>query len=155
MRQVPEIDTDGIDAVIFDLDGVITRTASVHEASWERLFNEYLRERSDRTGERFERFGSADYLEYVDGKPRYDGVHSFLQSRGIEVPWGGPEDSPDAETVCGLGNRKNDYFLDRLRVAAPRGGHGTHLRESQCERCPGSSRPLRAIHRGRGRCAGR
>jgi alpha,alpha-trehalase len=112
---VPEIDTDGIDAVIFDLDGVITRTASVHEASWERLFNEYLQERSDRTGEPFERFGSADYLEYVDGKPRYDGVRSFLESRGIDLPWGGPEDSPDTETVCGLGNRKNDYFLDRLR----------------------------------------
>lgn len=113
---MPEIDTDRIDAVVFDLDGVITRTASVHQAAWERLFNEYLQERSDRTGEPFERFGSADYLEFVDGKPRYDGVRSFLESRGIDLPWGGPDDSPVVETVCGLGNRKNDYFLDHLSM---------------------------------------
>lgn len=99
------------DAVIFDLDGVITKTADVHERAWAELFNSYLRERADHGGDPFEPFTSADYGRYVDGKPRYDGVHSFLQWRGIDLPWGDPSDPPDAETVCGLGNRKNVEFL--------------------------------------------
>ena len=112
---MPNIDTEQIDAVVFDLDGVITKTASVHEAAWERLFNEYLQEGADRSGQPFEPFSSADYLEFVDGKPRYDGVQAFLESRDVHIPWGDPEDPPGTETICGLGNRKNNYFLDRLQ----------------------------------------
>ncbi|MDJ0791613.1 MAG: trehalose-phosphatase [Acidimicrobiia bacterium] len=108
------IDASNIDAVIFDTDGVITRTEVVHGSAWEQLFNEYLEERAEQTGEPFEPFTHADYLAYVDGKPRYDGVASFLHSRGIDLDRGTPDDPPDAETVCGLGNRKNDLFLVRL-----------------------------------------
>jgi trehalose 6-phosphate phosphatase len=116
VSQRPEIDVQVIDGVIFDLDGVITKTASVHEASWAKLFNDYLRERAERAGEPFRAFESTDYLEFVDGKPRYDGVASFLESRGIELPWGTPDDPPEAETVCGLGNRKNLVFLQHLET---------------------------------------
>lgn len=108
------IDAAAIDAVIFDLDGVITRTADVHRASWEGMFNEYLRDRASRTGESHRPFQDSDYLEYIDGKPRYDGVQSFLASRNVDLPWGSPEDPPEAETICGLGNRKNGYFLAHL-----------------------------------------
>jgi len=114
VADVCEIDSDSIDAVIFDLDGVITKTAAVHREAWTRLFNEYLQSRSETTGEEFRPFEATAYLEFVDGKPRYDGVASFLESRGIEVPWGTDDDSSDAETVCGLGNRKNGYFLETL-----------------------------------------
>ncbi len=112
----PQLPLDDLDAVIFDLDGVITKTASVHAAAWERLFNEYLEERADRTGESFQPFEHRDYLAYVDGKPRYDGVAAFLRSRNIALPWGDPSDPPEAGTVCGLGNRKNGYFLHHLRT---------------------------------------
>lgn len=108
------IDVSDTDAVIFDLDGVITKTEVVHNGAWEQLFNEYLEERAARTGGPFEAFAPSDYLAYVDGKPRYDGVASFLESRGIELDWGSPGDAPEAETVCGLGNRKNGYFLRRV-----------------------------------------
>jgi trehalose 6-phosphate phosphatase len=105
-----------VDAVVFDMDGVITDTASVHAAAWKRLFDRYLQDRVERTGERFEPFDAdEDYRRYIDGKPRYDGVRSFLASRGIELPEGDPDDPPDRETVCGLGNRKNDFFLEHLR----------------------------------------
>jgi len=97
--------------VIFDLDGVITDTASVHGTAWAVLFNDYL---AARFGDGFEPFAGDDYLAYVDGKPRYDGVQSFLESRGIDLPWGSSDDSPDAETVCGLGNRKNALFRSVL-----------------------------------------
>lgn len=101
--------------MIFDLDGVLTDTASVHAAAWKRLFDEYLEERSRRSGEPFVPFDAdADYRRYVDGKPRYDGVRSFLESRGIALPEGDPKDAPDRETVCGLGNRKNALFLEHL-----------------------------------------
>lgn len=100
-----------VDAVIFDMDGVVTRTASLHEAAWTKLFNAYFEERGRRTGEHFAPFTEADYLHYVDGKPRYDGVRDTLTSRGIELPWGDPDDPPEAETVCGLGNRKNAHFV--------------------------------------------
>ena len=103
------------DAVIFDLDGVITRTATVHSHAWKKMFDGYLRERSEKTGEPFREFTQEDYLAYVDGKPRYDGVQSFLQSRGIDLPFGTPEDAPDKETVCGLGNKKNEAFNEVLR----------------------------------------
>src|SRR5919109_3136528 len=102
----------GIRACLFDLDGVLTQTARVHAAAWKEMFDDYLRERAERTGEPFVPFDSnADYAAYVDGKPRYDGVRSFLESRGIELPQGTPDDPPGAETVAGLGNRKNDLVL--------------------------------------------
>jgi len=99
------------DAVIFDLDGVITKTALVHAASWKRMFDEYMKGREERFAEPFKEFTHAgDYLPYVDGKPRYKGVQSFLESRGIDIPFGDPSDEPDMETVCGLGNKKNIMF---------------------------------------------
>jgi beta-phosphoglucomutase family hydrolase len=105
-----------VDAVVFDMDGVVTDTASVHTAAWKQLFDDYLRERSGRTGDQFTPFDAdGDYRLYVDGRPRYDGVRSFLASRGITLGEGDPSDPPDRETVCGLGNRKNSHFLDRLR----------------------------------------
>jgi beta-phosphoglucomutase family hydrolase len=103
---------DPIGACLFDLDGFLTRTAEVHAAAWKEMFDGFLRERAAKTGTRFEPFDAAgDYDEYVDGKPRYDGVRSFLQSRGIELLEGAPGDPPNAETVHGLGNRKNDLVL--------------------------------------------
>ena len=106
---------DGVRGCLFDLDGVLTQTAKVHAAAWKRMFDEYLRERARRTGEPFVPFDErADYDEHVDGKPRYDGVRSFLQSRGIELPDGSPEDPPSAETVDGLGNRKNELVLELI-----------------------------------------
>lgn len=99
------------DAVIFDLDGVITKTALVHASSWKRMFDEYMKSREERFGEAFREFTHAgDYLPFVDGKPRYKGVASFLESRGIDIPFGDPSDTPDKETVCGLGNKKNIMF---------------------------------------------
>ncbi len=99
------------DAVIFDLDGVITKTALVHAAAWKDMFDEFLKKWSDSHGKPFVEFTHTnDYLPYVDGKPRYKGVESFLLSRGIELPFGSPDDSPEMETVCGLGNKKNDAF---------------------------------------------
>jgi beta-phosphoglucomutase family hydrolase len=99
---------DGVTACLFDLDGVLTQTAKVHAAAWKQTFDGYLRERAAREGTEFVPFDAvADYDEYVDGKPRYDGVGSFLASRGIELPQGTPDDPPDAETIDGVGNRKN------------------------------------------------
>ena len=103
--------TPKFDAVIFDLDGVITNTALVHAAAWKKMFDEYLKSREERFGEPFREFTHAgDYLPYVDGKPRYKGVASFLESRDIDLPFGDPSDGSDKETVCGLGNRKNIMF---------------------------------------------
>jgi beta-phosphoglucomutase family hydrolase len=111
----PLVRPAGIEAVIFDTDGVLTDTASVHAAAWKELFDAYLAQHSQRTGEPLRGFDvEADYLPYVDGKPRYDGVRDFLRSRDIELPEGDPSDPPEAETVCGLGNRKNQAFLQRL-----------------------------------------
>jgi trehalose 6-phosphate phosphatase len=102
---------EGFDAAVFDLDGVITFTAGIHAAAWKQLFDDYMRSRQKRFGEAFRPFDSdADYCAYVDGKPRYDGVAAFLASRGIHLEQGSATDSPDRETVCGLGNRKNDLF---------------------------------------------
>ena len=102
-------------ACLFDLDGVLTDTASVHKRAWQAMFDSYLRTRAERTGEEFVPFDiGTDYLKYVDGKKREDGVSSFLASRGIELPEGDPGDGPDAETVFGLGNRKNKMFLQTL-----------------------------------------
>lgn len=105
-----------IKAFIFDLDGVVTRTASIHADSWKQMFDAYLNDLGYRTGRAYRPFDIAtDYRRYVDGKPRYDGVASFLESRNIEIPHGSPEDSPGQETVCGLGNRKNELFLAGLQ----------------------------------------
>jgi beta-phosphoglucomutase family hydrolase len=103
---------DGVTACLFDLDGVLTQTAKVHAAAWKSMFDEFLKGWADRHGEQFVPFDEVrDYDEYVDGKPRYDGVRSFLASRGIELPQGTPEDPPSAETIDGLGNRKNELVL--------------------------------------------
>jgi beta-phosphoglucomutase family hydrolase len=103
---------DQIEACLFDLDGVLTQTAKVHAAAWKQMFDEYLKDRAQRAGEDFVPFDAGDdYDEYVDGKPRYDGVRSFLRSRGIELADGAPNDPPSAETVDGLGNRKNELVL--------------------------------------------
>ena len=103
-------------AVIFDLDGVITKTASVHGRAWKAMFDEYLKVRESRDGEPFKEFTHKDdYLPFVDGKPRYEGVKSFLESRGIHIPFGTPQDPPGKETVCGLGNKKNEKFEEVLR----------------------------------------
>ncbi len=102
----------GVSACLFDLDGVLTQTAKVHAAAWKQTFDEYLRERSERSGEPFVPFDEHDdYDAYVDGKPRYDGVRSFLSSRGIELPQGEPSDPPGRETIDGVGNRKNELVL--------------------------------------------
>jgi beta-phosphoglucomutase family hydrolase len=106
---------DDVTACLFDLDGVLTQTAKVHAAAWKEMFDGYLRERAERAGEQFVPFDAGrDYDEYVDGKPRYDGVRSFLRSRGIELPAGAPDDPPGAETVDGLGNRKNVLVLELI-----------------------------------------
>lgn len=102
---------DAVHACLFDLDGVLTDTASVHTRAWKTMFDAYLQERARRTGTAYVPFDAAtDYQKYVDGKKRQDGVRSFLTSRGIELPEGTTADSPDAETVNGLGNRKNALF---------------------------------------------
>lgn len=107
---------EGIEALLFDLDGVLTETAKVHARAWKSMFDAYLRERAERDGGSFVEFDAGgDYAEYVDGKPRYDGVRSFLASRGIELPEGAPDDPPEAVTVCGLGNRKNGLVLALMR----------------------------------------
>jgi beta-phosphoglucomutase family hydrolase len=101
------------DAVLFDLDGVITDTASLHAACWKQMFDEYLQRRATERDEPFRPFDIiTDYRLYVDGKPRFDGVRDFLWSRDIHLPEGTPEDSPQAETVGGLSNRKNDLIND-------------------------------------------
>ncbi len=105
-----------IRACLFDLDGVLTQTAKVHAAAWKAMFDEYLRRRAAATGEEFVEFDlHRDYDEYVDGKPRYEGVRSFLDARGIELPRGSPSDPPDAETIDGLGNRKNELVLELIQ----------------------------------------
>jgi len=106
----------GVTACLFDLDGVLTRTASVHAAAWKRMFDEFLGQWTTRTGQEFVPFDAgADYDNYVDGRPRLEGTRSFLQSRGIDLPEGSPEDPPGTLTVHGLSNRKNDLVLRMLR----------------------------------------
>ena len=115
---VPEykIELNDIDAFIFDMDGVITDTANIHATAWKQLFDEYLKKAAARNNELFQPFDvNSDYLLYVDGKPRYDGVKSFLESRGITLPYGNPEDDINQETVCSLGNKKNHYFHKHLQ----------------------------------------
>ena len=106
---------DGVKACLFDLDGVLTDTAAVHNRAWKQTFDEFLRRRSQATGEPFVEFDpGADYNDHVDGKKREDGVRAFLASRGVVLPEGTPEDRPDADTVWGVGNRKNELLLATL-----------------------------------------
>jgi beta-phosphoglucomutase family hydrolase len=112
----PKLDLpDQVTALLFDLDGVLTKTAVVHDKAWKQTFDEFLKRRAEDEGEDFKPFDSgSDYNGYVDGKPRYDGVRDFLGSRGIEIPEGEPDDAPDEDTVCGLGNRKNALVLELI-----------------------------------------
>jgi alpha,alpha-trehalase len=128
------ISPDDFDAVLFDLDGVVTKTAKVHAAAWKELFDTFLKRRAEGDGGNLRPFSGEDYQRYVDGKPRYDGVASFLASRGIDLPRGAPEDPPDAVTVCGLGNHKNQLFLKRLH-------------EDGVEAYPGAVELLHALRR--------
>ncbi|MYR45691.1 beta-phosphoglucomutase family hydrolase [Streptomyces sp. SID5910] len=113
---------DDIQACLFDLDGVVTKTAVVHAAAWKETFDAFLRERD---GTDFRPFTDSDYDEYVDGRPRADGVRTFLASRGVELPEGGPDDPPDAQTVNGVGNRKNELVLEKIRTEGVQAYDGT------------------------------
>ena len=108
------VDWARYEAVLFDLDGVLTATARLHAAAWTRLFDGYLAERAAAESAPFRPFEPRDYARYVDGRPRYDGVRAFLASRGITLPDGAPGDPPGDGTVCGLGNRKQAFFHDVL-----------------------------------------
>ncbi|TWG22067.1 HAD superfamily hydrolase (TIGR01509 family)/beta-phosphoglucomutase family hydrolase [Micromonospora palomenae] len=102
-------------ACLFDLDGVLTQTAKVHNAAWKQTFDAFLARRAAATGEPFKPFDPGpDYNRYVDGRPRADGVRSFLASRGVVLPEGNPDDPPEADTVNGVGNRKNVVLLERI-----------------------------------------
>jgi len=130
---------DTVRACLFDLDGVLTQTAKVHAAAWKEMFDAYLRERSERTGEPFREFDPVeDYDAYVDGKPRYDGVRSFLESRQIELPEGTSEDAPGTETIHGLGNRKNELVLKLIRDQGvqPYEGSVRYVRAVRAAGCP-------------------
>jgi beta-phosphoglucomutase family hydrolase len=108
-----------VTACLFDLDGVLTQTARVHNAAWKQTFDAFLRTWSEQHGQPFVPFDSgADYHDYVDGRPRADGVRTFLASRGITLPEGTPDDGPDRETVNGLGNRKNGLVLEKIKEGA-------------------------------------
>ncbi|MGA2246066.1 MAG: beta-phosphoglucomutase family hydrolase [Verrucomicrobiota bacterium] len=105
------------DAAIFDLDGVVTQTALLHATAWKEMFDDYLHSRARKYHEKFREFTQAvDYAMHVDGRPRYKGVEAFLKSRGIELPPGRPSDGAGEETICGLGNRKNEFFNRRLEA---------------------------------------
>ena len=97
-------------AVIFDLDGVVTQTSAVHRQAWSEMFNSYLLSLAEEGGAKIEPFGDADYLEYVDGRPRYDGVKAFLESRSLSLPYGMETDAPGTNSICGLGNLKDKLF---------------------------------------------
>jgi beta-phosphoglucomutase family hydrolase len=109
MTSYPEITRESFDAVLFDLDGVLTSTAKLHAAAWKQTFDRFLKVYAEARKETFVPFDiSEDYRLYVDGKSRFDGVESFLTSRGIHLPYGAPTDDPSAETLCGVGNQKNE-----------------------------------------------
>ena len=108
MTPLAQISFGDFDAALFDLDGVLTATAKLHAAAWKRTFDQFLERRAEAARETLVPFDGEDYRRYVDGKPRFDGVQSFLASRGIDLPHGSPADPPTAETICGLGNQKND-----------------------------------------------
>ena len=108
MTPAVTLDRVRFDAVVFDLDGVITSTQRLHAQAWKAVFDEVVDEQARRHEGAIKAFEiEPDYYRYVDGKPRYDGVQSFLASRGISVPFGDPSDDPRRRTICGIGNRKN------------------------------------------------
>lgn len=126
---------DAIKVCLFDMDGVLTETAKVHAAAWKQMFDAYLKQRAERTGGEFKPFDQgSDYDRYVDGKPRYDGVKSFLASRGIELPQGTPNDPPEKETIDGLGNRKNKLVMSMIH-------------EQGVDAYPGSVRLVKAVRK--------
>ncbi|MGW3359844.1 HAD family hydrolase [Streptomyces bungoensis] len=125
---------DTIQACLFDLDGVVTKTAVVHAAAWKETFDAFLREHEGPQARPFDEV--ADYDEYVDGRPRADGVRAFLESRGIHLPEGGPDDPPEAATVHGLGNRKNVLLLEKIRSGGVEAYEGT-LRYLEAVRAAG------------------
>ncbi len=113
------ITKDKYDAVLFDLDGVLTQTAKVHAACWKKMFDDFLKRYAESEGKPFEPFDIAtDYHRYVDGKLRYDGVESFLESRGIHLPYGDPGEPGNYETICGLGNLKDAMVKEHIRSGA-------------------------------------
>jgi beta-phosphoglucomutase family hydrolase len=115
MKLLETISKDKFEAVLFDLDGVLTPTASVHAKCWKQMFDEFLAHRVKTNQNSFAAFDiGSDYLKYVDGKPRYDGVRSFLESRGIELPQGDPASAPGLESICSLGNRKDALVNEML-----------------------------------------
>jgi beta-phosphoglucomutase family hydrolase len=108
---------DNIRGCLFDLDGVLTQTATVHDAAWQEMFDDFLRKRSEATGEKYVPFDPVrDYDDYVDGKPREEGTESFLASRGIHLPTGGADDPPGTPTIYGLSNAKNQILVRKLRT---------------------------------------
>ena len=109
---------DAVRACLFDMDGVITKTAVLHAAAWKEMFDEYLRKRADQEHVAFVPFTGDDYDRYVDGKPRLDGTEAFLKSRGIDLPAGSPDDAPGTPTIWGLSNRKNDLVLAKIAGGA-------------------------------------
>jgi beta-phosphoglucomutase family hydrolase len=125
---------DKIEGLLFDMDGVLTQTAKVHAAAWKQTFDEFLRKHAQEHGDKFVPFDvDADYDEYVDGKPREDGVRSFLESRGIKLPEGEPDDPPDADTVQGVGNNKNERVLKLIHEQGvePYAGSVRYVRAAQ------------------------
>ena len=116
-HDLPNLADLGLQAFIVDLDGVVTHTAEEHAIAWKQLFDTFLSNLAERQGKPFVAFDiDRDYNTYVDGMPRYDGVKRFLESRGIDLAYGSPEDPPERETVCGLGNRKNLLFQEVVRT---------------------------------------
>ena len=125
-RLRPRVTVEDFDAVLFDLDGVLTSTARVHSVCWKKMFDAFLQQRAAETGGKFTPFDpDADYKCYVDGKPRYDGVRSFLESRGIRLPHGDPGDPPGTSSACGLGNRKDRLFHEVLKAEGAEAYEGT------------------------------
>lgn len=126
MGDAAVLSAERFDAVLFDKDGVLTETATLHAEAWRRMFDDFLRLRAETSGEQVERFDvEDDYRRYVDGKPRYDGVRSFLASRGIELAEGDPTDPPIANTVAGLGNRKNELVVELIETEGVRAFPGS------------------------------
>ena len=116
---------DGVAACLFDMDGVVTQTAVVHEAAWKEMFDGFLRSRAQSAGAEFVPFDSHEYDEYVDGKPRLDGTRAFLESRGIHLPEGSPDDKPGTPTLYGLSNRKNNLVLAKIAAGGVKVYDGT------------------------------